>query len=460
MNCPNMTTPLSKARRHGTAFVLAAMFLSVVSLVLLRLQHNLTSQRSTRFGHDGTPSWQFNERVPTPEERLQELNADYTPGRYDGFGVGSADLARYREELVDFVRAINLTSKDVPSPSRTLPHTNTPSLVRSLECHLELRCRAASATANAVRRGLFATASKTSAFSAPNMLEWQRINPGYAMNFYTDEQVFAFVHDHFPTESSSVSKVFDTLPLEIIKYDWFRYLAVGLYGGFYADVDTYPLKSLDALLSAQPFQKVIDRTDRLLVPDHDPTAPPGLVVGVEWTGRQNNLRNVLFGRKLGIVQWGFGASQGHPVLIESAKRVLENSVRSSKRDWDAREGKGPEDMLPFNPAQDKTKPLVLEWSGPAVFTDCVARYLQTCYGISLSSLAHTTEPIRIGDVLLLPIAALQVPKYSAMRWLNWFLGREFHPWSEQWHVMRHDHTHVWWAAAQKSKTKPTTARER
>ncbi|SGZ30170.1 BQ5605_C110g13209 [Microbotryum silenes-dioicae] len=429
MNCPNMTTPLSKAPLSRSCCSDST--------------HNLTSQRSTRFGHDGTPSWQFNERVPTPEERLQELNADYTPGRYDGFGVGSADLARYREELVDFVRAINLTSKDVPSPSRTLPHTNTPSLVRSLECHLELRCRAASATANAVRRGLFATASKTSAFSAPNMLEWQRINPGYAMNFYTDEQVFAFVHDHFPTESSSVSKVFDTLPLEIIKYDWFRYLA-----------------SLDALLSAQPFQKVIDRTDRLLVPDHDPTAPPGLVVGVEWTGRQNNLRNVLFGRKLGIVQWGFGASQGHPVLIESAKRVLENSVRSSKRDWDAREGKGPEDMLPFNPAQDKTKPLVLEWSGPAVFTDCVARYLQTCYGISLSSLAHTTEPIRIGDVLLLPIAALQVPKYSAMRWLNWFLGREFHPWSEQWHVMRHDHTHVWWAAAQKSKTKPTTARER
>ncbi|SGY63730.1 BQ5605_C007g04823 [Microbotryum silenes-dioicae] len=444
MNRPNMTTPLSKARRHGTAFVLAAMFLSVVSLVLLRLQHNLTSYRSTRFGHDGTPSWQFNERVPPPEERLQELNADYTPGRYDG--------------LASAPRIWLGTARNCPSG--TLPHTDTPSLARSLECHLELRCRAASATANAVRRGLFATASKTSAFSTPNMLEWQRINPGYAMNFYTDEQVFAFVHDHFPTESSSVSKVFDTLPLEIIKYDWFRYLAVGLYGGFYADVDTYPLKSLDALLSAQPFQKVIDRTDRLLVPDHDTTAPPGLVVGVEWTGRQNILRNVLFGRKLGIVQWGFGASQGHPVLIELAKRVLENSVRSSRREWDAREGKGSEDMLPFNPAQDKTKPSVLKWSGPAVFTDCVARYLQTCYGISLSSLAHTTEPIRIGDVLLLPIAALQVPKYSAMRWLNWFLGREFHPWSEQWHVMRHDHTHVWWAAAQKSKTKPTTARER
>ncbi|SCV73145.1 BQ2448_7070 [Microbotryum intermedium] len=480
MNRPNMMPPLSKARRHGSAFILAAMLLSVVSLVLLRLQHSLSSHRAFKFEHEGQTQWTSDGHVPTPEERLHELNAEYTPGCYDGFGVGSADLAQYREELVEFVRAINLTSTGISSSSRALPHIDTLSLVHSLECHLDLRCRAASATANSVPKGLFATASKTSAFSTPDMLEWQRLNPTYAMNFYTDEQVHAFVHERFPTETSPLSKVFDALPLEIIKYDWFRYLAVGLYGGFYADVDTYPLKPLDELLSAKPFQKTIDRTDRLLVPDHDPTAPPGLIVGIEWTGKQKNSRNVLFGRKLGIVQWGFGASQGHPVLIESAKRVLDNSVRSSRREWDAREGRGPEDILPFNAAEDKTKGLVLEWSGPAVFTDCVARYLQTYYGTSLSSMAHTTDPIRIGDVLLLPIAALQVPKYSAMRWLNWFLGREFHPWSDQWHVMRHgeyfrylcgafspcadlsssppDHAHVWWNARQKSKV--SISRER
>jgi hypothetical protein len=46
---------------------------------------------------------------------------------------------------------------------------------------------------------------------------------------------------------------------------------------------------------------------------------------------------------------------------------------------------------------------VMEWTGPGMFTDSVLAYLEARYGVRWPMLRGLTEPLRIGEVLILPI---------------------------------------------------------
>jgi len=69
-------------------------------------------------------------------------------------------------------------------------------------------------------------------------------NPDYQYLFFTDEDIEFFLKKFYPDYYKSYSK----LPVKIQQIDYFRYIAIYHYGGFYFDLDMTCFKSLDPLL--------------------------------------------------------------------------------------------------------------------------------------------------------------------------------------------------------------------
>jgi len=69
-------------------------------------------------------------------------------------------------------------------------------------------------------------------------------NPAYKYIFFTDNDIETFLKKNYP----QYYQTFLQLPVVIQKIDFFRYVAVYHYGGFYLDLDMQCLKSFDPLL--------------------------------------------------------------------------------------------------------------------------------------------------------------------------------------------------------------------
>src|ERR1700740_3607926 len=70
------------------------------------------------------------------------------------------------------------------------------------------------------------------------------LNPDFEYLFFDDAQVEEFIDAEFP----QYRPVFDSFPARIQPYDFFRYLAVYRFGGFYFDTDVFLATGLDDLL--------------------------------------------------------------------------------------------------------------------------------------------------------------------------------------------------------------------
>ena len=69
-------------------------------------------------------------------------------------------------------------------------------------------------------------------------------NPDYQYLFFTDGDIEDFLKQNYP----EYYQTYLTLPVKIQRIDFFRYIAVYHYGGFYMDLDMLCLKSFDSLL--------------------------------------------------------------------------------------------------------------------------------------------------------------------------------------------------------------------
>ena len=72
-------------------------------------------------------------------------------------------------------------------------------------------------------------------------------NPDYKYLFFTDKTIEEFLNEHYP----EYYKTYMKLPLKIQKIDFFRYIAIYHYGGFYMDLDVNGMKSFDNLLNEE-----------------------------------------------------------------------------------------------------------------------------------------------------------------------------------------------------------------
>jgi len=70
-------------------------------------------------------------------------------------------------------------------------------------------------------------------------------NPNYEYKFFSDEDIDDFLSKEYP----EWFKTYNKFPVKIQKIDFFRYVAIYHFGGFYLDLDMTVFKSFDDLLN-------------------------------------------------------------------------------------------------------------------------------------------------------------------------------------------------------------------
>jgi mannosyltransferase OCH1-like enzyme len=118
----------------------------------------------------------------------------------------------------------------------------------------------------------------------------RKMNPSFQHMFFDGNDVAKFFETNYPEYYT----VYNNLPIFIQKLDFFRYLAIYHYGGFYFDVDIQPLRPLDDAVRNHQTVFPIDE----YIPDCNPRFKPICE------------RNMHF--LLG--QYAFGAIPKHPFL--------------------------------------------------------------------------------------------------------------------------------------------------
>nr|XP_031863247.1 uncharacterized protein CI109_001120 [Kwoniella shandongensis]KAA5530319.1 hypothetical protein CI109_001120 [Kwoniella shandongensis] len=286
---------------------------------------------------------------------------------------------------------------------------------------------------------------------------WKEMMPDWEIKYFDDKALKSWVKGVFG--KSKAEKIWQGLPRQVLKTDVFRYMkAVSTQTAapiIHADEwgqpyhhDTPPLLThLSRLLSlstsphlpsSHPLSAFspdyspetldvgieVDLPtgksqvyDGPIVNDGSELGEPSLVVSVEsdaidfgWT----NWRDVGLSRAVQITQWTFMARPGHPVFLDALGRTLRKSEEIAQQQKDAKAtGK---EIIPET---------ALEWTGPGIFSDCVYRYMLARYGFKPSDLIHRKEPLRVGDVLILPAGS-----FSSV---SPFGDEEQRPWAASWH---------------------------
>jgi inositol phosphorylceramide mannosyltransferase catalytic subunit len=159
------------------------------------------------------------------------------------------------------------------------------------------------------------------------------LNPDFEYVFFDDEGVERFMDEEFPQYRT----LFNAFEHKIQRYDFFRYLAVYRYGGFYFDTDVLLASGLSPLLDAEcvfPFEGLT--LSRFLRKNY----------GIDWE----------------IGNYAFGASAGHPFL----SAVIENCVKAqADPDW-------ANPMLLGAPPLFRSEYRVLNTTGPGLLTRTLA----------------------------------------------------------------------------------------
>ena len=161
------------------------------------------------------------------------------------------------------------------------------------------------------------------------------LNSDFEYMFFDDRQVEEFIDKEFPEYRS----VFDAFPVRIQRYDFFRYLAIYRYGGFYLDMDVFLALSLSELLDSGcvfPFEALT--TTRFLREEY----------GMDWE----------------IGNYAFGATAEHPFI----RAVIENCIKAQK------DMKWNQLMMRSIPRMFHENFFVLNTTGPLLVSRTLAEY--------------------------------------------------------------------------------------
>ena len=241
---------------------------------------------------------------------------------------------------------------------------------------------------------------------------WAQRNPGWKINVFDNDAQDRWLMDllAIPTESglekTVVLNAYEGLPRRILKSDMFRYLMIFLEGGVYADSDTSSVVPVAKWGQKGTLQ---DWTDPILLqlaaeaqaltygdsrqPPPPPVneAPPALVISLETATRRDDAEG---GH---LAQYAFASAPGHPMLLD----LLQHIVEVSRAVEDLRAAG---DNRTWN-----TDQLVFTWTGPEVWSSAVWRYLWARWGFDSRRLDQVNHPVRVGDVLILPVDAFRAP---------------------------------------------------
>lgn len=211
----------------------------------------------------------------------------------------------------------------------------------------------------------------------PAEASWSELHPGFVHEVVTDDQAFYLIKYLFASVPEIV-EAYEALPLAVLKADFFRYLILLARGGIYTDIDTTALKST---------------TD--WVPEEVPRSTIGLVIGIEADPDRADWHD-WYSRRIQFCQWTIQAKSGHPVLREIVATITEDTLRMQKKGT-------------LKGMKEKS---IMEFTGPAVWTDTIFNYLNSPTYYKMDGKNITWETFtgietakKVGDVIVLPITS-------------------------------------------------------
>ncbi|KAL2183087.1 glycosyltransferase family 32 protein [Thermothelomyces heterothallicus CBS 203.75] len=208
---------------------------------------------------------------------------------------------------------------------------------------------------------------------------WTELHPGFIHEVITD-QVAVYLIRLLYASVPEVLEAYEALPLAVLKADFFRYLILLARGGIYSDIDTY------ALRSALEW-----------IPDTVPRDTVGLVIGIEADPDRPDW-NQWYSRRIQFCQWTIQAKPGHPVLREVVARITQKTLERKKA----------------GSLKEVTNDRVIEFTGPALWTDTIFEYFNDPRYFDLSqspgpidwrNFTGMENPRRVGDIVVLPITS-------------------------------------------------------
>ncbi|MBC8064817.1 MAG: hypothetical protein H7Y17_08305 [Chlorobia bacterium] len=157
----------------------------------------------------------------------------------------------------------------------------------------------------------------------------------------TDDAAFQLIK-YLYASVPEVTEAYASMPLPVLKADFFRYLILLARGGIYSDIDTQALQSATVWL-----------------PEDFDRSTVGLVVGIEADAADREDWAKWYSRKIQFCQWTIQSKPGHPALRDLVAKITEDTLRMKKQG-----------IL----TQSKMDKSIVEFTGPAVFTDTIFAY--------------------------------------------------------------------------------------
>lgn len=206
---------------------------------------------------------------------------------------------------------------------------------------------------------------------------WTEAHPGHIHEVITDK-VAALLVKHLYAKIPLVLDAYNALPKPILKADFFRYLILYARGGVYSDIDTEAIKPVWEW-----------------VPETIPYGAYGLVIGIEADPDRDDWA-AWYSRRIQFCQWTIRSKPGHPGLQEAIVRITEETLK----------------LKASNKLFAETESIV-EWTGPAMWTDAIYAYMNRAlddssdgrehHNISWNDFTGIKAAKRVGDVVVLPI---------------------------------------------------------
>jgi mannosyltransferase OCH1-like enzyme len=164
----------------------------------------------------------------------------------------------------------------------------------------------------------------------------KKFNPDFEFKFFTDEEIEQFLKDNYP----EYYLIYQKLPIKIQKIDYFRYVAIYHFGGFYFDLDITGLRPLSELCDNSCIFPIDTHISKLMY------------IKSRFNSYKNKI-NILLG------QYAFAAEPNHPfvkILITSINDNINKYIVDSKKPY------------------GKTKVYVYKSTGPDYVTNIYLNY--------------------------------------------------------------------------------------
>lgn len=283
-------------------------------------------------------------------------------------------------------------------------------------------------------------ATPLAADSTRNMDLWLRMNAadGWRVEFSDDSDSYRWMKDHWA--GSDVEWTWEFMHRPVLRADLWRYLKILHTGGVYTDIDTQPIRPVEHWGQNHVEYLDISLTDGPDWMDHL-SSHPALIVGFESDVHRDKKWGRSIPRALGVAQWTFAAAPNHPILLDAVRRVVEATkiveewekwrIAETERLQLLRKPGWKDKVRELSGMQREDKVSVMQWTGPGMWSDSVMAYLQTRYNVTWHRLRGLNHPLRIGDVLVLPITA-----FHPSGWKDWKSEGLYSPQAAAHHLLR------------------------